>query len=286
MSLVLRILPLVFFVFAVQVRAEDFFWDAKAQEKISQQELFNRLPGGSVLVLGDQPADESPASQDFHQRQGSLVRAYGIYAQSLQQGLDGALAYIAFNEDMSIELYFRGHLTPEKFLGEVSWPMSHPFSQYERQFYFPLYFQGHAFGISLPAPLREKIARTGLSSLTEEEKELLPFEIQRGSAAYFERFHAAHPEMSGAELEHHFESAFSDDSTIAWAASQKFTDKNHRAYIVVDEFHVLHHDGLMVQLKRVLPSDQKAFSLIQREALTEENKNLADFIWVHGRTNG
>ena len=107
-------------------QTNDFFWDTKAKEKISQQDFFKRLPKDSILVLGDQLADSSKTSEVFHQHQGDLVRAYGIYSKSLHQGLDGALPFVAYDNDIAIELYFRGHWGPEKFLEEVSWPKTAP----------------------------------------------------------------------------------------------------------------------------------------------------------------
>lgn len=265
--------------------AEGFFWDTKNQKRLELEEFFQKLPPESLLLFGEKPAvskgPERERSVNDHRRQGDLIRAYGLHLKDLNEGLDGGFEFIAYTEQFTIERYFRGNITLEKFLGEVSWPLQHPFDQYERQFYFPLYFRGFSYGVNAPKDVLQKISKSGLNSLTKEERVTLPEILPEGDENYFKRFQRKMRDYPNQEeIPYLFEALLASDETMAWSANKIFQSSKNRMVLLVDEFRVMFNQGLAERAKARSES-RKIYTLIQRDKVTSDSKPLADFIWVN-----
>lgn len=283
------------YLFSSSAWAEGFFWNTKTKSKITQAEFFDQLQPKSVLVFGEKHAvDRGDSLQDsiaHHRRQGDLIRAYGIYLKDKHEGLNGAFEFIPYTDQWAVELYFRGHMSKEKMLATIGWSPKQPFEQYERQFTFPLYFQGWTYGINAPKELTKKVAQEGLPGLNEDERALLPPNFQLGNSLYFERFTEVMGGHVPAEaLERYFAAQSIWDDTMAWKALEILDSSSNRLIIWVGEFHVEYGGGLPDRLK-ARSTDHPVHTLLQREYSSENEIHfedfyhekygaLADYIWV------
>jgi uncharacterized iron-regulated protein len=163
-----------------------------------------------------------------------------------------ALEFLEYPHQETVNQFRAGLISQPEFLQKISWG-GFDFGLYVRQILFPD-ASSLSMAINSPRSLTRKIARTGLNSLTKEEKQLLPPNLERGNDGYFQRFrevmgsHLASPES----LENYFMAQSVWDDTMAWqliSRSRESKDPNLSVIVVVvGEFHTAFGGGLIDRL--------------------------------------
>jgi uncharacterized iron-regulated protein len=153
----------------------------RTQEPLSLDDLAAALARADAVFLGEQHTDETTHrfQLDIYKRllrlkEGRVVLALEMFDRDVQQDLDRYLA---------------GEMPEEEFLAK-----SRPWSNYAEA-YRPLVLAAKERGSpvvasNFPASLRGKFAMEGLeamAALTEEDRKLVPRELQANSAAYWKR---------------------------------------------------------------------------------------------------
>ena len=111
------------------------------------------------------------------------------------------------------------------------------------------------WALSAPRGLTGKVSKTGLASLSEEEKALLPPNFTLGRDSYKERFMRLMPHLPSPEAgERYFAAQSIWDDTMAWRATDfMFAHADQVLVIVVGEFHVQYGGGLPYRIRARAP---------------------------------
>lgn len=224
---------------------------------LSRVPLWNALETlekGSVLILGEQHGTAEQAAQ--HMKILNTLREQG-------HQVSVAMEFFDHTQQEIVNQWRTGLLTEPEFLKAVRWG-GFSFDHYRGQSEFPRWEQAErTFAINAPRSVTGKVARSGIDSLTPEERALFPADFQRGSAAYFERFQ----EIMGGHvkpeaLERYFlaQSIWDDTMAERILRAQKEVP-GQTIVVVVGDFHVMYDGGLPDRLKA--RGGQKVISLSQ-----------------------
>ncbi len=262
----------------------DKIYSGTTQEPQDLQELASQIVPGSVVIIS-----ELHGFAPHHDKQVELLKAIETaHPQTVSVGME----FLEYPEQDLINDYLGGRLDEETFLKEVQWGLPE-FPFYRRQARFPLETGGNTVGLNAPRSLSGKIAKEGLESLTEYEKDLLPPHFELGSAEYLERFR----EIMGGHVDEkdlvkYFAAQSLWDDTMAWIALQymKF-NPNRTLVIIVGDFHNAYKLGLPNRLKargvrNLITISQVDLTGLSDKAAQEEITphpswgERADFVWT------
>jgi uncharacterized iron-regulated protein len=242
------------------------------------------LQKGAILVLGEQHGTAEQAAQ--HMKILNSLREQG-------HQVSVAMEFFDHTQQEFVNQWRSGQLSEADFLKAVRWG-GFSFEYYRGQSEFPRWDQGErTFAINAPRSVTSKVARTGIESLTAEERALFPADFQRGSPAYFERFQ----EIMGGhvkpeDLERYFlaQSIWDDTMADRILKAQKEVP-GQTLVVVVGDFHVMYDGGLPDRLKArgaasvVTLSQVNVFGMTadqQQKALEPSIKYgpRADWLWT------
>jgi uncharacterized iron-regulated protein len=207
------------------------------------------LSGKSVPLNGIVASIEKGATLFLGELHGLEPVAEGqvqILEELRRQGhhVDIGFEFYAYPKQPLVQEFQRGNLTEAEFLKSIEWASAMDFSFYRRQTLFPKWSEGEfVWALNAPRSLTGAIAKRGIESLSEEERQLLPPDLHLGRAEYFERFRQL---MGGhvdeTKLSRYFEAQSVWDDTMAWQLTTHQT--GHTQVVVVGEFHVRYGGGL------------------------------------------
>lgn len=204
-------------------------------EKVSVEGLVSEIPTGSTLFLGELHGFEAVASGQTQ-----------VLEELRRQGhhLNVALEFFTYTKQSVVDQFVQGLINEDTFLEQLGWAKSMNFGFYRRQALFPKRDQGEfTWAINAPQNVTRSVAKRGLENLTEEEKQLLPPNLEMGRADYYERFRET---MGGhvdeKDLLRYFQAQSVWDETMAWQLT--FHESSNTKVVVVGEFHVQYGGGL------------------------------------------
>lgn len=248
----------------------------------SLEQALATVKAGDIVVLGEQHGTSVQADQQV-----KVMKQLKDMGLSVSVGLE----FFEYLDQSSVYQWRRGLLSEENFLKAIRWG-GFPFSAYREQALFP-HSAWDVRAINAPRSLTGKIAKTGMESLTTEEKGLLPPDFTIGNANYFERFkdNIGHlPDPSAADRYFAAQSVW--DDTMAWKIHQ-YMDvvPNTVMVIVVGEFHVQYGGGLPDRLRARAPRKVHTFSLLNLHDMSQDEINeavqphskygvRADWLWL------
>ncbi len=258
-------------------------YDGRTLQVTSLDQITQNISPGSILILGENHG--LAAHRDQHMQ---ILNQLHAQAFKVSVGLE----FVNYTDQAFVNQYRSGELNDDQFLSLIDWK-GISFDFYKQQFVLPNITEGEfSLGLNLPRQISSKISKTGLDSLTTNEKALLPPNFEVGRESYKERFR----EAVGAHcpnFENCFTAQSSWDDTMAWVATEFIkAHPDQVLVIIVGEFHAQFGGGLA---DRILKRDSKAqvriVSQIWAEGFNEEDiqQSLqpsplegprADFIWV------
>lgn len=226
------------------------------------------LEKGAILVLGEQHGTAEQAAQ--HMKILNTLREQG-------HQVSVAMEFFDHTQQELVNQWRSGQLTETDFLKAVRWG-GFSFDYYRGQSQFPRWDQGErTFAINAPRSVTGKVARTGIDSLTADERALFPADFGRGSAAYFERFQ----EIMGGHvkpeaLERYFlaQSIWDDTMADRILRAQKEVP-GQTIVVVVGDFHVMYDGGLPDRLKVRGASSVVTLSQVNIYGMTPEQQQKA-----------
>jgi uncharacterized iron-regulated protein len=282
----LRALFISLLLFSGAARAQNAgIFDGASLNPVSLVDAFKSVPQGSIIVLGENHG------YAVHQAQHIAVLDT---LRSLGHKVSVGLEFFTYTEQNLVNDYRAGRLSEADFLSAIKWG-SPSYSFYRAQALFPNLAEGSVtWALNAPRTLTSKVAKTGLTSLTEQEAALLPPNFSLGRYSYRERFLSMMPHLPSPEAgERYFAAQSIWDDTMAWRAEQFVAQHpGQTLVIVVGEFHVQYGGGLPDRLRIRLPntmvvtlSQVNTYGLTDAEIQSEVRPSLtygprADLLWL------
>lgn len=281
------ILGLIFSLFTANlaIATEQQYWQRGDGSSLEGgwQAIASEIPHGSVLVVGEEHGKAEQA-----QAQIALLEALRAAGHKVSVGME----FVAYPFQRQLNQYQLGEIAEAEFLEMIGWGSGFSFDFYREQ----ILFSPSIWAINAPRSLTSKVAKSGLESLTEEEKSLMPPHFEIGNEAYFKRFINAIGHLPSPDAGKRYFTAQSIwDDTMAWRVSLALeTDSDHTMVIIVGEFHVQYGGGLpsrLVQRNEIQGRPVVSMSLVNSKGLTPQELESellphteygprADYIWV------
>ncbi|MFK8136978.1 MAG: ChaN family lipoprotein [Bdellovibrionales bacterium] len=240
-SLILVLILNLFFSFQSLANTyENGIYNGRSLETKSVFDLIDSVLPGDVLILG-----EFHGVEPHHRNQNYILQQLAKRHSNLSVGME----FINFQQQEIVDQYFEGELTEEDFLQRMKWDNFKDYHFYRDLIAKPYLFStGKTYGINAPRELTSKVAKTGLDSLNEKERALLPPNFNVGSDLYLGRFREA---MGGhvpeEKLLKYFTAQSIWDDTMAYQIL-RHQKQNEVFVVIVGDFHASYGGGLKDRL--------------------------------------
>lgn len=204
--------------------------------------------------------------EGLHARKNDLVIGMEFFQQPFQRYLDEYIAGTIDEQEMlrKTEYYQRWRF---------DYRLYAPILRYAREQGIPL------LALNVPAEITGKVAKGGVSSLSDEERAQIPADLDRSDSAYRERLKAVferHPMGTAASFDNFLDAQLLWDEGMAERAARYLQEHPSRSMVVLaGEAHLAYRSGIPARLARRLPVDY-AVVLQYREGPLEPN--VADYM--------
>lgn len=253
--------------------------DTATGKTISFEELLDRLSKVRIVYVGETHAIaedhrvQKQILQGLYGRNPSLLLAMEMFPREVQPVLDR---------------YSGGAVTEEAFLKEVNWNKvwGYPFQLYRGILTFANAKGIRIIGINAPRDIVSKIARTGLSSLSQPERNRV--------ATDFHLEDPNHRELIRSEYEQHEKESIRDfdafyEAQLAWEETMSETlastlaslSNGEQIIVLIGRGHISHREGVPALTKEridhlyrtvaAMPIDHPGFSA---------DPGIADYVWI------
>ncbi len=259
-------------------------YSSRTQQWVVLDQALSEVKPGSVVIIGENHGLRAHQTQQI-----AILQILDYKKLNVSVGME----FFSYPDQALVNQYRAGTLDEESFLKAAHWGTL-DFSYYRGQVNFPMKSKGGmTVALNAPRALTGKIAKTGLSSLTPEELNILPPDFTLGRDSYKTRFIENVPhKMPEEAMNRMFAAQSAWDDTMAWQA-QKFL-KAHPTQvlvIIVGEFHSQYGGGLPDRLRARGVSSVLTFSQINTaeyadDQLTEliapslRDGARADYLWL------
>jgi uncharacterized iron-regulated protein len=256
--------------------------DLKTGEAIDFEDLIDNLGAADVIFVG-----EVHNNPEHHLLQVQLLQALGErYAPPLAV----AMEFFDRTRQPVLDRFMNGELGEKDFLEQVDWEKGWRFPY---RLYRPLLFTTRdkgttLLGINAPSPVVKKVARTGLESLTADERNQVAREMDLHNADHREHMetifkeHAFHKTAPGhmENFEHFYQAQCVWDETMAETIADYMAAEGGKMVVFTGNGHIANRFGIP---ERVLRRTNLQTATIVLYPLTERttiNKRLADYVWL------
>jgi uncharacterized iron-regulated protein len=212
-------------------------WDGSTGQPADLRSWTHRIHSGDIVIIGENHG------LHIHQNQQSEILQV-LREQGLK--ISVGLEFFSYPDQDYVRQYCSGEIEETSFLKLIRWG-SLSFDFYRAQANFPLRVDGtRTLAINAPRSLTQKVGKTGLSSLLDAERALLPPQFELGRDQYKQRFLDSMPhELPRDSQENYFAAQSIWDDTMAWKAVDFMQGHQDQVLvIVVGEFHVAYGGGL------------------------------------------
>jgi len=256
--------------------------DLKTGEAIDFTALIEKLKPVDVIFVG-----EVHNNPEHHLIQVQLLQALmARYAPPLAV----AMEFFETTQQPVLDRFMNGELDETTFLEQVDWKNSWRFPYH---LYRPILWvsqdKGTALlGINAPNAVVKKVARSGLVSLTLEERNQVARDIDLENKAhreYLDRIFKQHPfkknpKHSVENFDHFYEAQCVWDETMAQTIADYMEAQGGKMVVFTGNGHIMNRFGIP---NRVLRRVDVKTATIVLYPLTERstiNKRLADYVWL------
>lgn len=260
-----------------------------AASRLNHDAILQDLVTADVIYLG-----ETHAHPADHEAQLQIIQA--LY----QNDLPLAIGLEMFQRPFQpiLDAYLQGELTELELRTQseydrrwgYSWEYYAPILRFAQQHQLPL------LALNTPTEVTRKVARHGLSSLTDAEMEHIPpiSEIDTRNRDYrawiktiFEQ-HLQHGHGSSPASEEGFENFFAAqvlwDETMADRIVTFLEQKSgHKIVVLLGQGHVIYDYGVPSRVDRRIPAELKQYTILLNPSLAmqrEGTNRIADYFWI------
>lgn len=266
------------------------------QQQLTQQQILQELVKANVVYLG-----ETHNRAADHQAQLEILQA--LYQQKSQQANGTTAPHIAIAMEMFqcpyqgvIDQYLAGKITEAQLVEQTEYDQRWGFlwEYYAPLLRFAKMHQLPVLALNTPTEVTRKVARSGLESLTTDERQCIPpfSEIRTDNAEYRKMAQETYEQHQQAghgnsiNFERFFTAQVLWDETMAEKIAQFLTrHQNYQVLVLAGQTHIIYGYGIPSRVSRRINSDK----FVQRSVLLSSpegsslstNKPIADFIWEH-----
>ena len=264
-------------------------YDGRTLQPATLNAALEQIQPGTIVLLGEMHG-LGPV-RDQHVEILNALRAR--HSTPISVGME----FFNYTNQSTLNEFSAGQITEDDFLKSVNW-QGFGFEFYRYQVLFPQFSKNEMIvGLNISRTITSQIAKSGLESLTPDQRQFMPPDFSVGRASYRERFFAAMGMHPTPQLENYFVAQSTWDDTMAWQAVEFV--KNHPDHIfviIVGEFHVQFGGGLPDRLRARLLHEKlnpniTSFSQIYTDGMTAEDiwnemqpseieGPRADFVWL------
>ncbi|MGB3405344.1 MAG: ChaN family lipoprotein [Microcoleaceae cyanobacterium] len=257
-------------------------------QSTTQTEILQQLENANVIYLGETHNDEAD-----HQAQLEIIQA--LY----QKNPKIAIAFEMFQRPYQtiLDQYIAGKITEEQLIeqSEYNQRWGFPWEYYAEIVRFGQQHQLPLLALNTPTEITRKVAKEGLKSLTDEEKQYIPpfEEIKTDDTEYrqmleeiYKQYH--HGGLGNSQaFENFFLAQVLWDETMAEKVAE-FVSENpdYQVIVLVGEGHIVYDYGIPSRVERRLNTNSLNYHSILFQSSDEEpislSDNIADFVWKHG----
>ena len=225
-----------------------------------------------------------------------LAQFEALKAMRIARGSKIAVGFEMLSQPLQAVLneYAEGRLTEEEFLAKADWKKEwgFDFNMYKPLLDFIVQNKLRALALNVPKKVVGKIARTGLESLTPEEKSFLPEKVEitqhKKYNEYLKATFAGHGDSPMAKL---FTLENYLASMAAWnegmgARVAEFLNANpgYSVLVIAGNGHILHNAAIPASVKSRVKGVRQASFYTEHaekcpETMPKEHKDLANYIW-------
>ena len=234
----------------------------------STWQIVEKLVPSNVIYLGEKHDQEG-----IHQAQLRIIR-------ELSRHVDLAVGMEMFQAPFQkvIDSYLAGSISEKEFLKQSQYFKRWAFNYH---FYRPIveFCKDHnipIIALNLPSEISKKIARSGISSLSQKELTQLPQHLDLDNELYkryLKQIYSSHRSGELDNFDYFFQAQIAWDETMAHNIAnylQKNPDK--KMVVIVGGGHVEFGYGIPSRVKRRLPSISQTIALFNEQSLSDPSK--------------
>jgi len=271
--------------FAKEIKV-DRIYQGDSVKEVELGHVIDQIQSPAVVIVS-----EIHNLQQHHKKQNQFLNALG---EKQGHRISVGMEFLSFIHQTWVDQFLFENLAEAEFLKQVEW--SGDFAAYRSLVLFPKEHGGETVALNAPKYLTTKIAKSGLASLNDEERTLIPINFSLGNPEYFERFKSV---MTGgghtlpaAVVARYFEAQSVWDETMADNAA-KYLERNPDSIlvIIVGDFHAQYGGGLPDRLRARGVANVMTISQVNLQGLNSRESLLevgphprygrrADYIWT------
>ena len=251
--------------------------DMERAEAIPFDELITAIGSCDVIFVG-----ESHDNPEHHLIQVQVLQAL---ADQVGDHLAIGMEFFQLGQQEAIDQYLHGTISEDEFLEAVNWKETWGF---DYLLYRPLMLLSKERGLRVlalnaPSGIVRKVARSGLSELTAQERHQIAEEIDLGNEAHRAyvldafKFHG-HPDLK--QFERFYEAQSVWEETMAETISRHLTASGGKMVVFSGNGHIVHKFGIPERTLRRIPVKAATVVLHPADGQEEVDKRLADFVWI------
>lgn len=239
------------------------------------EELIDQLKTKQLVFIG-----EVHNNPDHH-----LMEVQLLQALTAKQGFKTvAMEFFEHPQQPVLERYLRGSSTEGEFLEEVNWRKTWGFDYH---FYRPLVEEakecgGEIVAINAPRDVIKKVARSGLESLSPEDRGQLASEIDLTDGRHREFVRDAYAEHSRGELddfEHFYQAQCAWEDTMAENIARSL-EKGKKVIVFAGNGHIMEKFGIPDRTVKRAPVPMATVVLYPLGRPAFIGRGTADYVWL------
>jgi len=256
--------------------------------RIELSQVITRVAPGSVVIVSEQHQFAA-----HHKKQLKFLLVLQQHSPIAGYQVSVGMEFLSYPYQAAVNQYLLGQMNEVDFLRAVFW-QGNGFEFYRQQILFSRLSGGKTLALNAPRWLTAKISQQGLTSLSEQQRQLLPPHFEIGNEFYRERFWKA---IGGDHVPHeklinYFTAQSLWDDTMAWQTAEHLKIyPNDVVVIIVGDFHAIYGGGLKDRLQQRGVDSVISISQVNLSGLNEFERHemlaphpnwgaRADFIWT------
>jgi uncharacterized iron-regulated protein len=251
--------------------------DLKEGKSISFEQLIDKLQSEELIFVGE--VHDNP---EHH-----LIQVQILQALMARYGpVTVAMEFFDESRQPVLDRYLEEEVSETVFLKDVEWDKGW---SYPYHFYRPIIFlskeKGRALlGINAPNNIVRKVARSGLDSLTQEERDQVAKEINLDNQAHRDylrevfKKHSRHHQIKS--FDYFYQAQCVWEETMAENIARYLTDNKGKMVVFTGNGHITNRYGIPERVLRRLKVSLATILLYPLTDRTIMNEKMADYIWL------
>lgn len=250
--------------------------DMKKGSTISFNKFMDALEPVRLIFVG-----EVHSNPEHHLMETQILQALLARHDSLST----AMEFFEIPRQKAVDQYMKGELDESAFLDTVKWHKSWSFPyHFYRPLILPIRQNGHPLlAINAPGPIVKKVARSGLDSLTPQERDQVADQIDLENQAHREYLldvYEAHPQNKLKRFDYFYQAQCVWEDTMAQEIARCLKETKGKMIVFVGNGHIIHRFGIPDRVLSRIPVQMATVLLYPLTEASRMNKKMADYVWL------